>query len=71
MCVEYDGQQHFDEIHAYSKENFQQTKINDEIKTNYCKENNILLLRISYWEFNDIEKILENTLASIIKNFND
>ena len=71
LCVEYDGQQHFDEIHAYSKESFQQTKINDEIKTNYCKENNIPLLRIPYWEFNNIEKILENTLASIIKNFND
>ena len=43
----------------------------DGIKNNYCKNNNIPLLRIPYWEFNNIEKILENTLASIIKNFND
>ena len=33
-------------------------KHRDSIKTRYCKDNNIKLIRIPYWEFNDIEKIL-------------
>ena len=33
-------------------------KIRDTIKTVYCKENNIKLIRIPYWEFNNIENIL-------------
>lgn len=34
--------------------------MNDEIKNNYCKENNIPLVRIPYWERDNIslEKIL-------------
>ena len=29
---------------------FQKTKSHDKIKTNYCKQNNIKLIRIPYWE---------------------
>jgi L-aspartate-alpha-decarboxylase len=39
------------------------TILNDKIKTNFCKENNINLLRIPYTEFKNIEKILEETLS--------
>ena len=34
----------------------------DKIKTNYCYEYNIKLIRIPYWEFNNIEKILMKEL---------
>lgn len=34
----------------------------DKIKKKYCKENNVELLVIPYWEFHNIEKILEQTL---------
>ena len=34
----------------------------DKIKDNYCKDKNINLLRIPYWEFNNIENILKDTL---------
>jgi very-short-patch-repair endonuclease len=45
ICIEYDGIQHFDE-----KSKFYSTKLiyHDKIKTNYCKENNIKLIRIKY-----------------------
>ena len=49
---------------------FIDTKIRDTIKTIYCKENNIKLIRIPYWNFNNIEEILERILKfflSILK----
>lgn len=33
--------------------------IRDNIKTEYCKDNNITLIRIPYWDFNNIENILK------------
>ena len=30
----------------------------DTIKTKYCEDNNIKLIRIPYWEFDNIENIL-------------
>lgn len=33
-------------------------KIRDTIKTIYCKENEIKLIRIPYWDFDNIEEIL-------------
>ena len=44
------------------KEQFDLTKRRDEIKNKYCQENNIKLLRIPYWEFDNIENILEREL---------
>jgi hypothetical protein len=66
--VEYDGIQHFEPVcfGGISKEraleNFEQLKINDEIKNTYCKKNNIKLVRIPYWEFDNIENILNDIL---------
>jgi hypothetical protein len=57
LCIEYDGEQHFKPIkHFGGEESFIETQIRDNIKTNYCKENNIHLIRIRYDE-NIIEKI--------------
>ena len=41
---------------------FVNSKIRDTIKTKYCKDNNIKLIRIPYWDFNNIEKILKKEL---------
>ena len=38
------------------------TKIHDTIKTQYCKNNNIRLIRIPYWDFDNIENILSQLL---------
>lgn len=37
----------------------------DKIKTDYCKNNNINLLRIPYTEFDNIEKIIKNKLIEL------
>jgi hypothetical protein len=67
ICIEYDGEQHFSPINfgsnlklAYKKYLYLQK--NDEIKNNYCKLNNINLIRIPYYEKNNIENILNNYL---------
>ena len=68
ICIEYDGQQHYDIIDFSGKnqkraeEQFKQTQKKDNIKTQYCLDNNIKLIRIPYWEFNNIENILKQEL---------
>lgn len=51
LCIEYDGIQHFEPIEAFGgEESFEKTKIRDRIKEEYCKNNNIHLIRIRYDE---------------------
>jgi hypothetical protein len=57
-CIEYDGELHFMDKFG----SLEQQIINDEIKTNFCKNNQIKLIRIPYTEFNNIEKILNENL---------
>ena len=50
-CIEYDGIQHFKPIeHFGGEKSLEKTKINDQIKNEYCNKNNIKLLRIKYTE---------------------
>lgn len=57
ILIEVDGEGHYKicNFNNCSKETaertFNLTKRNDEIKTNYCNNNNIKLIRIPYWEF--------------------
>ena len=54
--------QHFEEGRfGYSKSDFEELKLKDQIKTNYCLNNSVKLIRIPYWEFDNIEKILKTT----------
>lgn len=63
LLVEFDGQQHFDWIKGWqTKEDFETLKSHDKLKNEYCKNNNIPLLRISYWDFDKIEDILQTEL---------
>ena len=64
--IEYDGIQHFKPIDAWGgEENLQDTIVKDEIKNNYADEIGVPLLRISYKEKNDIDKILSKTLSAL------
>jgi hypothetical protein len=59
LVIEYQGQQHFVETGYWGKaEKLERTQINDKVKKKYCKKNNIRYLEIPYWEFNNIEEIL-------------
>jgi len=60
ICVEYDGIQHFEPIEYFGGiDEFNELKIKDNLKSIYCSEHNIKLIRIPYWDFDNIEKILE------------
>lgn len=57
-CIEFDGQQHFS--NRWSKILLRQIKRNDRIKNNYCKNNNIKLIRIKFDDLNYETKIKNN-----------
>lgn len=63
ICIEYDGEQHFEPIRG--KKTFEYIKSHDIIKNNFCKQSNIHLIRVPYWEFNNIEQILIKELNLI------
>ena len=60
-CIEYDGLQHFKPIDYFGgQKSLEYTQRHDKMKTDYCKDNNIKLLRIPY--FKNIETELNNFL---------
>jgi hypothetical protein len=64
VCIEYDGIQHFEPVEFFGgEEGFKSLQERDDIKTNYCKENNIDLIRIPYWEEKNIKSILTSKLG--------
>lgn len=66
VLIEYDGIQHYEiKRHFGGFEGFVDTKIRDTIKNIYCKNNDIKLIRIPYWEFDNIEELLNRELKLI------
>ena len=59
LAIEYQGEQHFKETKIF-KGSLEENKRRDEIKRNYCLENNIELLEINYYEYNQINAILSS-----------
>ena len=61
--IEYDGKQHFEPIEFFGGiESYNQLKVNDDKKEKYCKENNIKLIRIPYYDKDNIETTLRTNL---------
>lgn len=60
LVIEFDGQQHYEP--KFGEESFIRLQQHDKIKNQYCKDNNIELLRIPYWNGNDIEEIISKQL---------
>ena len=56
LFIEYDGEQHFNDIKGTwnSLETLSQRQQRDKIKNNYAIQNNISLVRIPYWERDNI-----------------
>ena len=61
ICIEFDGEQHFEDGH-FNHSKLDYVQMHDSIKNDYCKNNNIKLVRIPYWDFKNIEFILDNEL---------
>lgn len=63
VLIEYDGRQHFEPVKHFGGEKmFNMIRMRDGIKNRYCEDNNILLIRIPYTKFKNLETILENNL---------
>lgn len=59
-CIEYQGKQHYVPIDYFGgRDNFDIQCKRDKIKVDYCKDNNITLIKIPYTDFDNIENILE------------
>lgn len=65
IAIEYDGEDHYiiftrnkNETYEQAMDRFIDRKIRDTVKNIYCQQNNIKLIRIPYWDFNNIEEIL-------------
>lgn len=70
LLIEYDGQQHYGPVRFFGTEEdaeavFNRTQESDKIKNQYCKDNNINLLRIPYWETKNIDTIINNYLQRL------
>ena len=59
--IEYDGKQHF-LVQEYFANDLEEIQRRDAIKTKYAEDNNIRLIRIPYWDYDNIETILESIL---------
>jgi len=58
LCIEYDGEHHFKENKYFGIGNLEYVRKNDEIKNRFCRENNIKMIRIPYYDYDKIDDIL-------------
>lgn len=72
LVIEYNGNHHYQPVRfSYSVseekalENFENQKKKDKIKEEYCITNKINLLVIPYWDYDDIENILNFNLLNL------
>ena len=72
LClIEYDGEQHFKPIdfagkgEVWALNQLHITQERDKVKTNYCYQNNIPLIRIPYWEKKDVERFLISSVNAL------
>lgn len=71
LFIEYDGEQHYKPVRFHTQSNeemertFEETQRRDKIKNRYCEDNDINLLRIPYWEKENIETIINSHLQRL------
>ena len=66
LLIEYQGQFHDGTASMVSKDlYFERQKINDELKRNYAKENDYYFLEIWYYDFDDIESLINKFIYDL------
>lgn len=66
LLIEYDGQQHYTPVEYWGGERALSEQIaKDKIKDDFCFQNDINLLRIPFWKYDDIEYIVFNKLIEL------
>lgn len=71
ILIEYQGIQHYECTNTWwnTPENFEQLRIRDNRKREYCKEKEIPLIEIPYWDYEKInDKYIECLLEKINEN---
>lgn len=71
LLIEYDGEQHYKQVNRWgwgkqAANKFEIIQERDLFKTNWAKDNGYNLLRIPYFEFKNINKILDFELNNVI-----
>jgi hypothetical protein len=67
-CVEFNGQQHYQPMEFFGGlKAYESLKINDKIKSDYCEEEYINLIKIKYSDLDNIYQILWDNLSYHIK----
>lgn len=61
ILIEFDGSQHFFETKYLTKDSLQTIQARDQFKDQWCKNNNIILIRIPFWDYDKLN-------ATYIKN---
>jgi hypothetical protein len=70
LFIEYDGKQHFEPatFGGMSKEKaeeaFKKTQQYDKIKNDFCEENNLLLLRIPYTQYENVGALIADFMRT-------
>lgn len=67
VCIEVDGEFHFEDNSVYKnwhsgRSSYEEVKKRDGIKTKYCLDNGIKLIRLPYYDFNVFNEILDEEL---------
>lgn len=68
IVFEYQGQQHYYPVDfagkgdEWAQEQFELAVLRDNIKREYCEQNNIQIIEIPYWEYDNMESFLYNKL---------
>lgn len=70
VLIEYDGEHHFKMLprckdHSQNMIQYEIIKAHDSLKNQFCVKNKIPLVRIPYWENNNIENFLKEKLDNI------
>ncbi|BCC09494.1 MULTISPECIES: hypothetical protein [Bacillus cereus group] len=64
MLIEFDGIQHHEPVERFGgEEAFEKVQKHDKIKTEFCEQSNIKLVRIPYWEIDNVGSILSKELG--------
>lgn len=66
ILIEYHGLQHYQVAHSWNdtEEDLKERQRKDKLKAQWAKNNNIPLFVIPYWEFENIDNILNNIIKS-------
>ena len=66
FLVEYDGIFHYKKL--FENDGHEKLLLHDKLKNEYCKNKQILLLRIPYWDYDNVDTILEKFIKNNSKN---